>query len=181
MRHTQDYTYAQSAAVPSHLRETCLVWIRFSSSRHERLPDSGEPFFVALSRIYREETKFAEKRGKEERSLALPGAPRGKKNMDIKQLTEEMNRLVRSKGWYADGSKRPQTPRNLAISLAVEAAEILEHFQWRDEVKEKQELSSELADVALYLLQLASVTEIDLEQAILDKIEINKRREWDED
>jgi len=101
--------------------------------------------------------------------------------MDIKQLTDEMDRFVRSKGWYADDTKRPQTPRNLAISLAVEAAEILEHFQWRDEVKNKEELSSELADVALYLLQLASVTGIDLEKSILDKIEINKTREWDVD
>jgi len=99
--------------------------------------------------------------------------------MNIKQLTEEMNRLVRSKNWYNEASKRPQTPRNLAISLALEAAEILEHFQWSDNVKDKEELSSELADVALYLLQLASVTEIDLEKAILDKIEINKTREWD--
>lgn len=99
--------------------------------------------------------------------------------MDIKQLTDEMNRLVRSKGWYAVDSKRPQTPRNLAISLAVEAAEILEHFQFQENAKDKEELAGELADVALYLLQLASVTEIDLEQAILDKIEVNKKREWD--
>jgi NTP pyrophosphatase (non-canonical NTP hydrolase) len=101
--------------------------------------------------------------------------------MDIKQLTEEMNRLVRSKGWYDEASKRPQTPRNLSISLALEAAEILEHFQWQDEVKDNEELASELADVALYLLQLASVTEIDLEKAILDKIEINKTREWNQE
>ncbi len=101
--------------------------------------------------------------------------------MDIQELTEEMNRFVRSKGWYAADSKRPQTPRNLAISLALEAAEILEHFQWRDEIKEKRELALELADVALYLLQLASVTGIDLEKAILDKIEINKTREWDQE
>jgi NTP pyrophosphatase (non-canonical NTP hydrolase) len=101
--------------------------------------------------------------------------------VDIKQLTEEMNRLVRSKGWYDQASKRPQTPRNLSISLALEAAEILEHFQWQDEMKDKEELASELADVALYLLQLASVTEIDLEKAILDKIEINKTREWNQE
>ena len=99
--------------------------------------------------------------------------------MDIKQLTEEMHRLVRSKGWYKADSKRPQTPRNLAISLSVEAAEILEHFQFQENAQDKQELAGELADVALYLLQLASVTEIDLEKAILDKIEINKTREWD--
>jgi NTP pyrophosphatase (non-canonical NTP hydrolase) len=99
--------------------------------------------------------------------------------MDIKQLTEEMHRLVRSKGWYDADSKRPQTPRNLAISLAVEAAEILEHFQFQEAAKDRQELAGELADVALYLLQLASVTGIDLEKAIMDKIEINKTREWD--
>ena len=100
--------------------------------------------------------------------------------MDIKQLTEEMNRFVRSKGWYADDSPRPQTPRNLAVSLVLEAAEILEHFQWRDEVKDKEELQAELADAALYLLQLASVSEINLEQAILDKLAINKTREWNQ-
>jgi NTP pyrophosphatase (non-canonical NTP hydrolase) len=101
--------------------------------------------------------------------------------MDIKQLTEEMNRFVRSKGWYEADSRRPQTPRNLSISLALEAAEILEHFQWHDEIKDKEELASELADVALYLLELASVTEIDLEQAMLKKLEINRAREWDKE
>lgn len=99
--------------------------------------------------------------------------------MDIKQLTEEMHRFVRSKGWYAKDSKRPQTPRNLAISMVLESAEILEHFQWNETVKNKEELASELADVALYLLQLASIEKIDLEKAILDKLEINKTREWD--
>jgi len=101
--------------------------------------------------------------------------------MDIKQLTDEMNSFVRSKGWYEADSKRLQTPRNLAISLALEAAEILEHFQFREEPKDKQELADELADVGLYLLQLASVSNIDLEKAILDKLEVNKTREWDEE
>ena len=100
--------------------------------------------------------------------------------MDIKQLTDEMNRLVESKGWYAKDSKRPQTSRNLAISLSIEAAEILEHFQFTDEIKDHAELGSELADVMLYLLQLASVSEIDLENAVLKKIEANKSRTWDE-
>jgi len=101
--------------------------------------------------------------------------------MDIQELTERMNDLVRSKGWYEADSKRPQTPRNLAISLALEAAEILEHFQFREKPKDVEELAGELADVGLYLLQLASVTGIDLERAILDKIEINKTREWNEE
>ena len=89
-----------------------------------------------------------------------------------------MHNFVRSKGWYEEDSKRPQTPRNLSISLALEAAEILEHFQWNEEF-EREDLAEELADVALYLLQLASIAEIDLEQAILDKLEVNASREWD--
>jgi NTP pyrophosphatase (non-canonical NTP hydrolase) len=100
--------------------------------------------------------------------------------MDIKQLTEEMHALVRSKGWYDADSKRPQTPRNLAVSLAIEAAEILEHFQFTDEIKDRDELGAELADVTLYLLQLASVSGIDLEDAVLKKIEVNKTRTWDD-
>jgi NTP pyrophosphatase (non-canonical NTP hydrolase) len=102
----------------------------------------------------------------------------GREALDIKELTDRMNDMVRSKGWYAEDSKRPQTPRNLAISLSVEAAEILEHFQFRENAKDKKELAGELADVALYLLQLSSITGIDLEKAILDKIEINMTREW---
>ena len=101
--------------------------------------------------------------------------------MDIKQLTEEMNRFVRSKGWFEADSKRPQTPRNLSISLALETAEILEHFQWRDEIKDREELASELADVGLYLLELASITGIDLEEAIMKKLAVNQTREWDKE
>ncbi|MBI5825467.1 MAG: nucleotide pyrophosphohydrolase [Chloroflexi bacterium] len=101
------------------------------------------------------------------------------KRLTIKELTEEMHKLVKSKGWYEKDSKRPQTPRNLAVSLSIEAAEILEHFQFGDEIKDKDELGSELADVILYLLQLASISGIDLEAAVLKKIEVNKTREWD--
>jgi NTP pyrophosphatase (non-canonical NTP hydrolase) len=99
--------------------------------------------------------------------------------LTIAELTQKMHTLVESKGWYAADSKRPQTPRNLSISLALEAAEVLEHFQFGETVKEKNEFGSELADVMLYLLQLAAVTGIDLEQAVLKKIAINQSRQWD--
>lgn len=102
------------------------------------------------------------------------------KSLTISDLTERMHALVRSKGWYEADSKRPQTPRNLAVSLSIEAAEILEHFQFTDEIRDCEELGSELADVMLYLLQLASISGIDLEKAVLNKIEVNKMRTWDE-
>lgn len=101
--------------------------------------------------------------------------------MDISELTTRMNAFVTRKGWYNPGSRRPQTPRNLAISLSLEAAEILEHFQWGESVGDPEGLASELADVTLYLLQLASVTGIDLEQAVLKKLEMNEGRMWDGD
>lgn len=99
--------------------------------------------------------------------------------MDIRQLTDEMNRFVTNKGWYAEDSPRPQTPRNLAISLALESAEVLEHFQWRDDIISSESLQDELADVTLYLLQLASVSGIDLEKAVISKLEKNYSRRWD--
>ncbi len=102
-------------------------------------------------------------------------------DMDIQQLTDEMNKFVESKGWYRPDSRAPQTPRNIATSLAIEAAEVLEHFQWHDTVRNPDELAGELADVALYLLQLAYLTDIDLEQAILDKLAVNYNRTWPED
>jgi NTP pyrophosphatase (non-canonical NTP hydrolase) len=101
--------------------------------------------------------------------------------MDLKDLTKKMHEFVGSNGWYEPGSKRPQTPRNLAISLALEANEVLEHFQWQDELKDKDDFASELADVALYLMQLASISDIDLEKAIIKKLEINASRKWDLD
>jgi NTP pyrophosphatase (non-canonical NTP hydrolase) len=99
--------------------------------------------------------------------------------MDIQQLTDEMNRFVEAKGWYRPDSRLPQTPRNIAISVAVEAAEILELFQFSDTTSDRDALAGELADVALYLLQLAYLTNIDLEQAILDKLKHNYTRTWD--
>jgi NTP pyrophosphatase (non-canonical NTP hydrolase) len=101
--------------------------------------------------------------------------------MDIHELTDEMHRFVRAQGWYAPGSPRPQTSRNLAISLSLEAGEVLEHFQWDDSPVDREELAGELADVALYLLQLASLAGIDLEQAILDKLAHNYDRHWEPD
>lgn len=101
--------------------------------------------------------------------------------MDIQQLTEAMHRFVASKGWYEADSLRPQTPRNIATSLVLEASEVLEHFQWSEESRDPEELAGELADVTLYLLQLASVLDIDLEQAVMAKLEKNYGRTWDQD
>ena len=101
--------------------------------------------------------------------------------MDIQELTQAMHRFVDSRGWYQPDSPRPQTLRNLAISLNLEAGEVLEHFQWNDDLKDPQGLADELADVGLYLLQLASLSGVDLEKAIMHKLEINYTRTWDED
>jgi NTP pyrophosphatase (non-canonical NTP hydrolase) len=99
--------------------------------------------------------------------------------MDIQQLSQAMHRFVAAKGWYAAASARPQTARNIATSLAIEAAEVLEHFQWGEQPADRAGLASELADVTLYLLQLASLCDIDLERAVLDKLKANYDRTWE--
>lgn len=98
--------------------------------------------------------------------------------MDLQDLSAEMARFVDKMGWNEPNTPKPQTGRNLAISLSIEVAEVLELFQWSETLPDHAALAHELADVCLYLLQLASVAGIDLEQAVLDKLKINYGRTW---
>ena len=91
--------------------------------------------------------------------------------MHIAELTELMNQFVETKGWYKFNSNKAQTPRNLAISIVLESSELLEYFQWSETCSDAEGLENEMAYVALYLLQLASLSHIDLEQAIVKKLE----------
>jgi NTP pyrophosphatase (non-canonical NTP hydrolase) len=75
------------------------------------------------------------------------------------------------------------SPKNLAMALTVEAAELLEHFQWlRDgspaelTQEAKAQVREELADVFLYLVRLADKLGVDLMQAAKDKLEVNARK-----
>lgn len=95
--------------------------------------------------------------------------------MTLEELTQAMHRFVAAMGWYAAESPRPQTPRNIAISLSLEAAEVLEHFQW-SETANPEALAEELADVFLYLVQLAELSGVNLEAAVLAKLERNYAR-----
>jgi len=70
--------------------------------------------------------------------------------------------------------------KDLALSLVLESAEVLEHFQWQngDQLEKrgkerKEQLAEELADVTIYLLQLTDKLKIDLSQAVVDKIKKN--------
>jgi len=98
--------------------------------------------------------------------------------VELAELSQRMHAFVRSKGWYESTSARPQTPPNLAKSLVIEAGEVLELFQWTDSAN-PEKLGAELADVLLYLLQLADVAGIDLESATLRKLALNQNRNWD--
>jgi len=98
--------------------------------------------------------------------------------VDIETLTEAMHEFVESKGWLAEDSPKQQTQRNLAISLVLEATEVLEHFQWDENSSQPDELADELADVMLYLLQLASFSNIDLGEAVMAKLQKNYARDW---
>lgn len=75
------------------------------------------------------------------------------------------------------------TPKNLACALSVEAAELLEHFQWLTDAQsqalaaeKKQEVAAEAADVFLYLLQLCDKLDIDLVAAAQAKMLVNAQK-----
>lgn len=101
--------------------------------------------------------------------------------MNIKTLEAAMNKFVGDMGWYDEDSPKPQTPKNLAISLMLEAGEVAEHFQWGEDIQDKEAFAEELADVMLYLLQIASITDVDLGDAVMKKLDRNYTRTWDED
>lgn len=74
-------------------------------------------------------------------------------------------------------------PKDLAVSISIEAAELLELFQWKSAeqstrfaAENRERVSEEIADVAIYLVELADITGIDLAQAIDDKLEKNARK-----
>lgn len=76
--------------------------------------------------------------------------------------------------------KQFHDPRSLAISVCIESAELLEHFQWKNDaaavqhtLENRSEIADEIADVAIYLFELADVLGIDMKQAILAKLEKN--------
>lgn len=80
------------------------------------------------------------------------------------------------------GWARFHSPRNLATALAVEAAELLEPFQWtidphaRVEPSVRESLAGELADIQIYLLALATKLNIDLGEAVEEKMRVNSER-----
>jgi NTP pyrophosphatase (non-canonical NTP hydrolase) len=88
-----------------------------------------------------------------------------------------MDLLVRSNGWYASQSRKPQTPKNLAISLCLESAELLERFQW-SETADTAAVATELADIVLFVAQIANIMELDLAASVAEKIKLNRLRTW---
>src|SRR3989304_4689200 len=95
----------------------------------------------------------------------------------VEELREAMRAFVAEREW-----ERYHTPKNLAMSLAIEAAELMEHFQWLDPSESREvaasptvlaQVADELADVLCYAFSLANVLQIDIASAVLGKLEKN--------
>lgn len=68
--------------------------------------------------------------------------------------------------------KKHHSPKNLAISIALEAAELMEHFQWDDYTKaDKKEMEAELADILIYCFNFAETMDIDIATAFTAKLD----------
>jgi NTP pyrophosphatase (non-canonical NTP hydrolase) len=84
----------------------------------------------------------------------------------VQELKALIIQFSEERGW-----ERHHTPKNLAISISLEANELLEHFQWDEYQKnDKEELESELADILAYLLNFAAVLDIDISSAFKQKL-----------
>ena len=95
--------------------------------------------------------------------------------MDLAKLTADLRRFAADRDW-----DQFHSPKNLAMALSVEAAELLEHFQWLTETESatvapdmKEAVAHELADVLIYLVRLADRLDVDLDAAVTRKLAIN--------
>ena len=93
----------------------------------------------------------------------------------LSNLNRRLLRFARERDW-----EQFHSPKNLAISLAGECGELLEHFQWLSEEQsrklesaKKQQVALEMADILIYLVRCAERLDIDLLQAAESKIHIN--------
>lgn len=100
--------------------------------------------------------------------------------LDTKALEDVLEEFADARDW-----QQFHSPKNLAMALTGEVGELVEIFQWRTEEESwlvaqapetAQHVRQELADVALYLIRLASVLKVDLNAAIQDKLLINAKK-----
>src|SRR6478609_4631428 len=96
----------------------------------------------------------------------------------LTELKQKLQAFVDARDWAQFHS-----PKNLAMAMIVEAAELVEHFQWDTEAEsrelsaeKREQVSHELADTFVYLLRISQVLDIDLIQAANDKIELNAKK-----
>jgi NTP pyrophosphatase (non-canonical NTP hydrolase) len=90
------------------------------------------------------------------------------------ELKAKVEAFVAARQW-----ERFHTGKNLAMSIAIEAAELMEHFQWSPEADsplKKAEAAEELADVLIYALALSNRLDIDVAAAITAKLHKNETR-----
>lgn len=101
-------------------------------------------------------------------------------NTTVSDLKQVMAAFVRQRDW-----EKYHRPKNLAMSLAVETAELMEHFQWTDHAEaeallaaegDRGEIADEMADVLSFLLSLANATGIDLAGSFCRKMARNERK-----
>lgn len=97
--------------------------------------------------------------------------------MNVSELQAELRHFAAERDWQPF-----HTPKNLSTALMVEAAELAEIFQWmtpeqsaraHEDPAVKQRIGEEVADVLLYLLQLADHSRIDIALAVKDKLALN--------
>lgn len=89
----------------------------------------------------------------------------------MENLIKEIKQFNEERDWG-----KFHTPENLAKSISIEAAELLECFQWDGENYNKQDVYEELADVFTYCIQMAMSLGVDPEEIILNKLEKTKKK-----
>lgn len=88
----------------------------------------------------------------------------------MQELKDEIIKFQKERDW-----KKFHTPENLAKSISIEAAELLEHFQWGNDY-DVDDVAEELADVLIYCFYMADTLDLDVKEIMLNKLDKNAEK-----
>ncbi len=103
-----------------------------------------------------------------------------KPEITLQEIKARIKQFIKERDW-----EQFHSPKNLSMSISIEAAELMEHFQWLTTEQSKKllkkenkrtEIEDELADIAIYIIDFCNLFGIDIERSIIKKLEKTARK-----
>ncbi len=101
-----------------------------------------------------------------------------KSEITLQEIKARIKQFIKERDW-----EQFHSPKNISMSISIEAAELMEHFQWLtieqskkllNDKNKREEIEDELADIAIYIIDFCNLFGIDIEKSIIKKVWLKK-------